>query len=152
MPHGAKTRYGAKVVPGGLGEGGDAGPQPAGDLEAGAQVAVVGGAGPALAHTRQEARLRRRVHEPVRTEMEGGEVLVEVRARVLPPGGLRGGVRGRTGQGPGRRLVARRFWLGDGGTFGFAADDGMAELGAFTAYSCASASGGDSDDPVLTTP
>ena len=36
-----------------------------------------------------------------------------------------------------------------GGTFGFAADDAsVSVLGAFTACSCASASGGNPDDPV----
>ena len=40
-----------------------------------------------------------------------------------------------------------------GGTFGFAADDGStAVLGAFTACSCASAAGGDPDDPVSSGP
>ena len=40
-----------------------------------------------------------------------------------------------------------------GGTFGFAADDGsVAVLGAFTACACASAAGGNPDDPVATKP
>ena len=40
-----------------------------------------------------------------------------------------------------------------GGTFGFAADDeSVAVLGAFTACSCASASGGNPDDTVATSP
>ena len=40
-----------------------------------------------------------------------------------------------------------------GGTFGFAADDeSVAVLGAFTACSCASADGGNPDDPVSTGP
>ena len=40
-----------------------------------------------------------------------------------------------------------------GGTFGFASDDqSTAVLGAFTACSCASAGGGNPDDPVATAP
>ena len=49
---------------------------------------------------------------------------------------------GRWSDGEGRAM---------GGTFGFAADDGStAVLGAFTACSCASAGGGNPDDPVAT--
>ena len=58
---------------------------------------------------------------------------------------------------PGSGQWGGRWSDGDGwtmgGTFGFAADDAsVAVLGAFTACSCASADGGNPDDPVSTGP
>lgn len=58
------------------------------------------------------------------------------------PGGGKWGARWSDGEG----------WT-MGGTFGFAADDGsVAVLGAFSACSCASANGGNPDDPVASPP